>query len=423
MRAIPTSSILLVAAALVPCSAALVPGGAALAQTAVRRVTMAEAMQAFGSGSLALRIARAEGVEAAALARQYRSYANPAFSLVHESLGSSNDVYRETTAGVAQQLEWPRRTASRARVAAHTIDGATARFRADSVRLAFELRKAYVTAWLAEKTEETRREAADVMRVVAEGVERRLEMGDISRYEARRLRLEAARAEREVSEAALDARAARRLLAVLITPEDGVQEVGPAAEVGGMPPGIAAESALAALGGRPDLEAAEHDLDAAKARYRVAMDAWVPDPTLSLGYKNQRDGFSGAALSVDLPMPVFDRGAGTQQGAIARETASAHTLTLTRRLAEIDLLGASDRYATHRGHLEATGDELLSHADYVLSAARTAYSEGHIGQTELLDATATYRDTRIDALSLRAATWIAYYDLLRAMARAPDEES
>lgn len=416
VRTIPISALLLLGAVLVPrCGA--------LAQSAVRRVTMAEAIEAFGSGSLALRIARAEADEAVGLARQYRSYANPAFSLVHEALGSSEDNYWETIAGVSQQVEWPRRTASRSRVAAHTADVAGARFRADSLRLAFEVRRAWVTAWLAEKTEETRREAAEVMRTVAEAADRRLEAGDISLYEARRLGLELVRAEREVSESELETRTARRTLAVLIAPGVGVHEVGPAAEVSGLPPMITYQAALAALDGRPDLEAAASDLDAAKARSRVALDTWVPDPTLSLGYKNQRDGFSGAALSVGLPMPVFDWGAGTRQGAVAREGAAAHGFVLTRRLAEIDLMGVSDRFTTRRAHLESTGDELLAQADFVLRTARIAHGEGRMSQVELLDAAATYRDTRIDALSLRAATWIAYYDLLRAMARAPGEES
>lgn len=416
MRAISTTAILLVGAVLVPCDGAL-------GQGAVRRVTMAEAIEAFGTGSLALRIARAEADEAVGLARQSRSYANPAFTLVHESLGSPDSEYWETIAGVAQRVEWPGRTSSRSRLAAHTSALAAARFRADSVRLAFEVREAYVTAWLAERTEETRRKDADVIRMVSAAAEMRFEAGDISRYEARRLRLLVAEAEREVSEAAIEARAARRRLAVLIAPDAGAHEAGPAVDLTGLPPVIAPEAALAELGGRPDLEAAARDLDAAKARSRVAMAAWVPDPTLSLGYKNQRGGLSGAALSVDVPMPVFDRGAGGRHGAGAGERAAEYRLELARRFAEIDLMAAADRYASYRASLAATGDDLLAHADFVLSTARVAYTEGQMGQTDLLDAADAYRDARIGAFSLRAKTWIAYYDLLRAMARAPGEGS
>lgn len=418
VRRIPTSAVVLavVVAVAAPCRGVL-------AQNGVRRVTMAEALAAFASNSLELRIARAEAEAAIGTARQYRSYTNPAFSLAHESLGSSNDEYWETIAGVVQQLEWPGRTASRSRVAAHTSAGAAATFRADSVRLAFEVREAYVTVWLAEKIEESRRDVADEIQLVAEAADMRLAAGDISSYEARRLHLVVAQAERETSQAAIEARAARRRLALLIAPDAGLHEAGPAAELTGLPPAITPEVALAALGARPDLQAAARDLDAAKARSRFAMAAWVPDPTLGLGYKHQRGGLSGAALTVDVPMPLFDRGAGDRYGASARETAATYQLEFVRRLAEIDLMAASDLYASSRANLEATGDELLAYADLVLSAARAAYADGQVGQPGLVDAANIYRDTRIAAFSLRAETWIAYYDLLRAMARVPADES
>lgn len=394
-----------------------------LAQNGIRRVTMAEALAAFTSNSLELRIARAEAEAAIGTARDYRTYANPAFSLVHESLGSSGGSYRETVAGVAQRVEWPARTAARFGVAAHVIDGASARFRADSVRLAFHVREAYVVAWLAEEKERTAREAESVIRVAAEAARQRLLAGDISRYEARRFELELVQAERAVAATALEARTARRTLAVLISPEAEVDEMGPANAIAGMPPVVTRASALAALGRRPDLEAAARDLDAARTRSNIAMTAWLPDPTLSLGYKDQTDGFSGAALAVNLPVPVFDRGIGQRYGAAARETAATHRVELARRLAEIDLIAAADRYTTTRAQFEAGGEAPLADAEFLLRTARTLYEEGEMSHLELLDAAAVYRDASTATLSLHAATWIAYYDLLRAMARAPDDES
>ncbi|MCY4574055.1 MAG: TolC family protein [Gemmatimonadetes bacterium] len=418
MRRTPTSWFVLAVAVAVtaPCQSVL-------AQSGIRRVTMAEALGAFASNSLELRIARAEAEAAIGTARQYRTYANPAFSLVHESLGSSGDSYRETIAGIAQRVEWPGRTAARSGVAVHAIDGASARFRADSVRLAFQVREAYVAAWLAEDKERTTREAAGVIRLVAEAARQRLEEGDISRYEARRFELELVQAEREVAATALEARTARRTLAVLVSPEAEVDEVGPAEAIAGLPPAVTPASALAALGRRPDLEAAARDLDAARARSHVAMTTWLPDPTFSLGYKDQTDGLSGAALSVNLPVPVFDRGIGQRHGAAAQETAATHRLELARRLAEMDLIAAADRYTSTRTQFEAAGEDPLADADFLLRTARALYAEGEMSQLELLDAAAIFRDARIATLSLRGATWIAYYDLLRAMARAPDGES
>ena len=55
-------------------------------QDGIRRVTLAAALEAFAANSLSLRIARDEAAEIAGRARQYRSYANPAISLVREDL-------------------------------------------------------------------------------------------------------------------------------------------------------------------------------------------------------------------------------------------------------------------------------------------------------------------------------------------------
>lgn len=408
MHAMRTALILIVGGALIPCRDAL-------AQEAMQRVTLAEALQSFAENNLALQIARSEWSEAAGLARQLRAYANPAFSLVREDLGRSGRDYWETTAGVVQRVEWPGRTTARGRVATHSIDAATARLRADSLRLAYEVREAYVRAWLAEEAEQTVRRAASVLRAVADAAERRLEEGDISAYEARRLRLARLRAEQELEEGALQARAARRTLAGLIAPDDAGHEVGPSEAPEGLPPALTAAAALNTLDMRPDIEEAARELDAARARTVVSATAWVPDPTLSLGYKDQADGFSGAAVTLNLPLPVFDQGAGTRQEASARESAAAYRMDLTRRLAEIDLRAASDRYASTRSRLEAAGDMMLVEAEALLSTAQASYAEGEMTLLELLDAAEAFRDARLSALSLQSATWIAYYDLLRAM--------
>ncbi|WP_419165690.1 TolC family protein [Candidatus Palauibacter sp.] len=415
MRVIGTLTLLLIG------GGAAVPHGA-VAQEAVRRITLPEALESFARNSLALRIARAESAEIAGMARQDRAYANPTLVVGRESLGHAGADYWETTAGLVQQVEWPGRTAARGRLAAHATDGAAARFRADSIRLAFEVREAYARAWYDEEAERAAEQAASVIRTVAEAAERRLEAGDISAYEARRLRIERLRVEQDLANAVLRARAARRALAVLVVPEAEAREVGPSEGLEGVPPPVTRGVALDAMAGRPDLEAAAREVDAAAAATAVASAAWAPNPTLNLGYKEQADGFTGATFGVNLPIPFFDRGGGGRDGAAARESAAVHRLDLRRRQAEIDVLTASDLHESARGRLEAVGDDLFADADALLAAARAAYAEGEMTLVEVLDAADAFRDARLTALSLRAGAWVAYYDLLRAMGRAPEAE-
>lgn len=388
----------------------------------MRRVSLAEALDAFAEHSLALRIARSEAAEIAGAARQSRAWFNPSLSVRRDDLDRNGDEYWEENLLLFQPLEWPGRTAARHRAAARAIEAGAARFRSDSTRLAFEVREAWALAWLSEAAELTEREAAAVIREVAEDAEIRLEEGDISAYETRRLRLERVRAEQDVAEAELRSRSARRRLAALTFPGTGPEEVGPSAGLEGVPPPVTREDALGAMLERPDLEAAARALDAAQAELAVAKSGWIPDPAVSLGYRRQEGGFQGLSLGLDLPLPLFDRGAGNRQAADARSAAAAHRLDLRRRLAENDLLTTSDRYASSRARLETAADGLLADAEALLASATAAYDEDEMSLLELLDAANAFRNARLSALSMRSAAWIDYYDLLRAMGRAPEGE-
>lgn len=328
----------------------------------------------------------------------------------------------EETFLLLQQVEWPARTAARARVTSHTIGAGTARLRADSISLAFEVREAYAQAWFAEETESLVQRAASVIRSVAEDAEIRLAAGDISAYEVRRLRLERVQVELELEDVRLRVRDARRRLAVLIAPGTGVEEVGPSEGLEGVPAIITREAAMAALLERPDVVAAARELDAARVGVEVAQSYWVPQPTLGIGYRHHDDGFGGASFALDLPMPLFDRGAGAREEASARSSAAAYRLDLRRHMAELDLRLASDRYASSRSRYEAAAPGLRADGEALLASATAAYGQNEMTLVELLDAANAFQSAQLSALSLAAEAWVSYYDLLRAMGSAPEDE-
>ncbi len=394
----------------------------ALGQHAIRRVSLAEALQAFAENSLELKIARSETAGIVGAARQSRAYLNPGISFARDDLGHEAEEFREQTIHLFQRVEWPGRTAARGRVATHAISASVARFRADSIELAFGVREAYVRAWLTEESEAVVSRTASVIRGVAEDAESRFGAGDISAFEARRLRLERAQAERNLANAALRARDARRTLAALVAPGTGTEEVGPSEHLEGAPPIVTRETALRALPGRPDLQTAERELDAARAGVQVAKSYWVPDPTLGVGYRHQRDGLAGASIAVDLPVPLFDRGGGNREEAAAASSAAAYRLDLRRRLAEYDLVAAADRYASRRDLLVAAAGGLAADGEALLSSAAAAYAEHEMTLLELLDAASAFQNAELSALSLMSEAWVAYYDLLRAMGGTPEQE-
>ena len=391
-------------------------------QQAIRRVSLAEALQAFAENSLELKIARSETAGVVGAARQSRAYLNPGISFGRDDLGHEAEEFREQTIHLFQRVEWPGRTAARGRVATHAISASIARFRADSIELAFGVREAYVQAWLAEESEAVVSRTASVIRRVAEDAESRFEAGDVSAFEARRLRLERAQAERDLANAALRARDARRTLAALVAPGVGTEQLWPSENLEGVPPIVTRETALRALPGRPDLQTAQRELDAARAGLQVAKSDWVPDPTLGVGYRHQQDGFAGASIAVDLPVPLFDRGGGNREEAAAASSAAAYRLDLRRRLAEYDLVAAADRYASRRELLVAAAGALAADGEALLSSAAAAYGEHEMTLLELLDAASAFQNAQLSSLSLMSEAWIAYYDLLRAMGGTPEQE-
>lgn len=401
----------------------LLAPSAAVGQDAVRRVSLAEALEAFAGQSLALKIARSEAAGRMGVARQSRAYFNPEFSFERDDLSHNEEKAWEETFQVLQQVEWPSRTTARTRAAEHTIRAGAARLRADSIELAFQVREAYVRAWYAEEAESIVRRTASVIQSVAEDAEVRLEAGDISAYEARRLRLARVEAEQELEEAVLSTRAARRDLAVLIEPGSGTEEVAPSEPLDGVPPMISREAAMAALDGRPDVEAAASELDAARAGVDVARTYWVPVPSVGFGYRHHDDGFGGASLALDVPLPLFDRGAGTREEAAAQSSAAAYRLELRREMARYDALAASDRYASNRARFEAVAEGLRADGEALLASATAAYAENEMTLLELLDAAGAFQTTQLSALSLASEAWVSYYDLLRATGgRAAEEE-
>lgn len=210
---------------------------------------------------------------------------------------------------------------------------------------------------------------------------------------------------------------------MLIAPGSGTEEVGPSEGVAGLPPMVTRDAALQALPRRPDLEAASRELDAAQAAQDVAASYAIPEPTLGFGYRHHLDGFGGASLALDVPLPLFDRGTGTREEAAAQSMAASHRLDLRTRLAQYDLLAASDRFASRRSRLAAVATGLVEDGEALLSAANAAYAEQEMSLLELLDAAGAFRDSQTSALSLRSEAWIAYFDLLRAMGGALEDES
>jgi cobalt-zinc-cadmium efflux system outer membrane protein len=376
----------------------------------------------FEENNLELRLVMAQRDAVAGLARQARAHPNPVATVTHEGLSESGADYSESYFLASQRLEWPGRRDGR--IASSDGEAAVARTRADAerLRLAFEVKRSYLQAAAAEEQLVVIEEVRDVFRFAEESGRQRFREGDLSGYDARRIRIERARYENLATSQTIALLNARLLFASLILSDSSGEEppnVAPAAVPEGSPPSLSDLDDEAALEGaferRREMRSAEAQVTAAEGSVRYRSTFRYPDVTLTGGYKRQSDGFDGFFVGASLPVPLFDQKQGDVDAAEARlRTATAH-LALTQRTIANDVRRTFSTYLSVSERAALIRDQLLSGVDDLLRIARVSYGEGEMSLLELLDAAEAYRESQIALSELTSELWIRYYDLERAI--------
>ena len=385
-------------------------------QEPTRRVSLEEALQLFAANNLDLRLARSGRAEAAGLARQANAFPNPTATVTHEPLSQDGQSYTETYLTLSQRFELPGERSARAAAANRVLGAAEARMRADSARLGFAVKHAFVEAAMAEERLAITERVTGVFRLGAQSAAVREAEGDISLYDLRRLVVERTRYENRLAEALLAVSAARRSLALLILFEAEAAEVAPRDPLGVSPPEPTLDRVLeGAVSRRQEVVAARSEVEAARAGVRLARAERIPDVTATGGSKRQSDGFRGFFLGVSIPLSLFDRSGGAVEATEARVRSAEERLALTSRQVENDLRRTIETYRSLRGRTEFLGEGLLDDDPDLLQIAQVAYDAGEMDLVQLLDAAEALWDARTARARLKADLWTAYYDLERAV--------
>ncbi len=398
----------------------------ASAEESVQRITLEQALAMFEENNLELRLVAAERDQALGFAKQARAHPNPVAAVSHEGLSKTGLDYSESYFTLSQRLEWPGRRAARAEASDERAAALESRLDAELRRLAFEVKRAFIEAATAEQRAAVVREVRTVFRMAEDSGRERFREGDLSGYDARRLRIERARYENLGASAEIDLRNARLRLASMIlpgAPGQELPEIAPIAAPEGAPPSfeeLEEKAAIAlALERRPEIRSAEAQRAAADASIRYLSTFTGPDVTLTGGYKRQSDGFDGFFLGVDIPLPTFDRRKGDLEAAEAGLRAAAARVDLTRRSIVTDVGRSLAAYASVSERIDLIGNQLLTGTDDLLRIARVSYSEGEMSLLELLDAAEAFRESQTMESQLKSEQWIRYYDLERAMGGVP----
>ncbi len=350
-----------------------------------------------------------QGAQADAIAAGQLS--NPTLSYSQDRLSGSPDTVEHTwmlsqTFDVSGRRSLHREAADR-RVAAVSAGNAGRR-----LELAADIRRRFADALLRQETARATETWVERFARVEGLVARLARAGEASGYDRRRLERERRTAEaRLAAEHAELARTQARLAALIGLTSETALSGEP------IPPLPPLDTAFARLDRHPGLQALARRAEAADLEGRAAQRGAIPELTLGLGPKRVDNGMTtenGLALSLAVPLPIFDRQqAGLQRAAAeALQARAEHALARSRAEGEVRGLhrqaeGLRTTAAEYRSRALAASADLLR-------IAEAAYQGGESSLLELLDAYRGALETEITALELesRAREARIEYDLL-----------
>ena len=384
----------------------------AAAQANARRVSpvLVAAREAIGS--------------AAGWERQAGAFPNPTLTYGYEETSKGGRKNSEHIALIEQPLEIGGQRAARRKAARLRREAAEARLQEAETQLDFDVARAFALALAADKRAEYATQAVDAFLAAQEISRRRLNEGDVSGYENRRLGLEAARYLGLRAEAMLKRRKARLALGALLAPSgEAVSAIEtPLAHPFRIDRLDASLEDLRdlALQKRAELRALELETQASMADVTLVSRSRIPTPIAGAGFKTERSAgesgtFDGFVAGLSVPIPLWNRSG----GAVAAEEAEARgrkaELHALRRRLAVEVEEAWTALRTSAEQLDAIRPHLGSELETAVTAARTAYAEGEISLVEWLDAVRAYNEAQSTFAVLKADYLIQRATLERAV--------
>jgi len=325
---------------------------------------------------------------------------NPVLSYSREQSTSGPTTAGDDLALITQTFDISGRRGLRSDAAGRRVEAARAR--GASTRLAFELdvRSRFHELLAADRRVAATAEAFQRIDTLSTAVGRRLAAGDASGYDRGRLvRERASIGARAAVEEAGRARARARLGGLLGAKEvpNVTGELLPA----GAPPAL--ESLARRIISRPDLRALTEEAEAGSLDARAGGRGWIPELTLSGGYKEwtaQGERLNGFALGVAIPFPLFDRGQDEVLRGDGRARAARARLALETEAANAEVRGLHAQATALTEAARGFRADALETSRRLIATADAAYRGGELGILELVDAHRGALDAELQALDL-----------------------
>jgi len=412
------------------------PGLAQSVSTATNTLALADAKRVAFERNWDLLAAKSGVDTATAQVLAAREFPNPTFSYSTAKIGShesgtllGNGLWSrsyDTIFAVNQLIEIGGKRHDRKASAQAGVIGARARFY-DARRLLEQgVAKAYGAALLAGENARILTESARMLRHEAEIAQARLKAGDISEADEKQIENNADVFDLQAKSAGTAAVQARIAVEILLgveqpqgrwTPVDTLTQMSLTTPQGDESPNHAL---------RPDVLAAEADLNQSKSDLELQKAMRIPDPTVSfLVEHNPPD--SGppedtVGIGVSFPLPLWNFNRGEIRAAQAALAKNQFALAKAKAQAVADVAIARAAYDEASERLQRYQNQILPKSKKVRESVAFAYEKGGSSLVDLLEAERADNDARLASAQALSDTASAVADLKAATETVNDQD-
>lgn len=335
--------------------------------------------------------------------RQARAWQNPVLTLEAENFGGSGPYKgysgAETTLGVSQLVELSGKTNQRANIAQAGVEASQLDYDIEAISLISDVRVAYANAVAAQERLTMAREQKNIARKLFDEVSERVRAAREPKIQKAKAEITLSTATFAEQKAVRELSHAKHVLASLWNGHEGEYDLQTDYFFSVTPP-MDEQEAEQALKGGIYLKRMTAEESLMQATYRLEKAQAVPDPTVSLGFRDFRNTNDRALVaSIAIPLPVLNRNSGSIERAReniskAKSEKQSVYLSLINELHE-----ALEKMTNSYDSIHNIEVSLLPAAEKAFALSRKSYTSGKFPYIEVLDAQRTLFDVKEQYIS------------------------
>jgi cobalt-zinc-cadmium efflux system outer membrane protein len=162
---------------------------------------------------------------------------------------------------------------------------------------------------------------------------------------------------------------------------------------------------------RLDLRVAQREIEAAQAALGVARTAVLDDLNVGAHLETEPDGKRTTGPSLEVPVPIFDRGAAQKTGAKARLRQAQQRLAAMTVTARSEARAALERLLEARARMSYTREVVIPRRERILRLTQLEYNAMLRGVFQLIDARKELAAAEREEVSATRDYWVARTEL------------